>query len=106
MDSGLLQSRALTATVLAGVAWKVGRVHDPITVLKEGLLAPSQSGLRPNYREGAPINRNWVAIYRLPPIRARPSFPLSQALSSGSFCKPFILLQQRADRMKTTITEN
>ena len=34
------------------------------------------------------------------PIRTRPSFPLSQSLSSGSFHKPFILLHQRADRQK------
>ena len=30
----------------------------------------------------------------------------SQPLPSGSFHKPLILLHQRADRMKTTITEN
>ena len=40
------------------------------------------------------------------PIRTRPSFLLSQSLPSGSFHKPLILLQQRADRMKTTVTEN
>ena len=40
------------------------------------------------------------------PIRTRPSFPLSQSLPSGSFHKPLILIHQRADRMKTTITEN
>ena len=36
----------------------------------------------------------------------RPSFPLSQSFPSGSFHKPLILLHQRADRLKTTITEN
>ena len=40
------------------------------------------------------------------PIRARPSFPLSQSLPSGSFHRPLNLLHQRADRLKTTITEN
>ena len=39
------------------------------------------------------------------PIRTRPSFPHSQSLPSGSFHKPLILICQRADRMKTTITE-
>ena len=39
-------------------------------------------------------------------IRTRPSFPLSQSLPSGSFHKPLILPHQRADRLKTTITEN
>ena len=34
----------------------------------------------------------------------RPSFPLSWSLLSGSFHKPLILLHQRADRLKTTIT--
>ena len=32
-----------------------------------------------------------------PPIKTRPSFPLSQSLPSGSFHKPLILLRQRAD---------
>ena len=40
------------------------------------------------------------------PIKTRPSLPLSQSLPSGSFQKLLILLHQRADRMKTTITEN
>ena len=40
------------------------------------------------------------------PIRTRPSFPHSQSLPSGSFHKPLILVPQREDRMKTTITEN
>ena len=41
-----------------------------------------------------------------PSIRFFSSFPLSQSLSSGSFHKPLILLHRRADRLKTTITEN
>ena len=41
-----------------------------------------------------------------PPIRTRPSIPLSQSIPSGSFHKPLILIHQRADRMKNTITEN
>ena len=40
------------------------------------------------------------------PIRTRPRFPLSQSLPSGSFHKPLIFLHQRADRLKTTTTEN
>jgi len=50
------------------------------------------------------------------PTKARPSFPQSQSLPSGSLHKPLILIYQRADgksknynltasRMKTTITE-
>ena len=41
-----------------------------------------------------------------PPIRTRPSLTLSQSLPLGSFHKPLILIPQRADRMKTKITEN
>jgi len=40
------------------------------------------------------------------PIRTRPSFLLHQSLPLGSFYKPFIILHQRADRLKNTITEN
>ena len=39
-------------------------------------------------------------------IRTRTLFLLSQSLSSESSHKPFILLHQRPDRLKTTITEN
>ena len=39
------------------------------------------------------------------PIKTRPSFPFSQSLPPGSFHSPLILIYQRADRMKTTITE-
>ena len=41
-----------------------------------------------------------------PPIRTRPNFPLSQSFPLGNFHKPFILLHQRAHRMKSTIAEN
>ena len=44
-------------------------------------------------------------LSKAPPIRPRPSFPLSQSLPSGNFHKPVCLIHQRADRMKTTITE-
>ena len=63
-----------------------------------------------NNREGIqphPSTENWIKglLSMALPIR-RPSSPLSQFLPSGSFYKPLILLHQRADRMKTTITEN
>ena len=67
--------------------------------------------LRSNNREGTqphPSTENWIKdlLSMTPPIRTRPSFPLSQSLPSGSFHKPLILLHQSADRLKTTITEN
>ena len=62
-------------------------------------------------REGIqfhPSTENWIKdlLNMALPIRTRPSFPLSQSLPSGSFHKPLILLHQRTDRLKTTITEN
>ena len=60
-----------------------------------------------NNREGTqlhPLTENWIKDFLS--IRTRPSFPLSQSLPPGSFHKPLILLHQRADRLKTTITEN
>ena len=62
-----------------------------------------REGTRPNYQ-----HENWVKdLLSLALLtRARPSFPHSQFLPSGSFQKPLIFIHQRADRMKTTITEN
>ena len=55
-----------------------------------------------------PSTQNWIKdlLSMALPIRTRPSFPLNQSLPSRSFHKPLILLHQRADRLKTTITEN
>ena len=74
-------------------------------------LPPPQFDLRSNNREGTqpcPSTENWIKdlLSMAPPIRTRPSFPLSHSLPSGSFHKPLILIHQRADRMKTTITKN
>ena len=69
-------------------------------------------GLRPNNREGTqphPSTENWVKclLSMAPPIRTRPRFPHSLwDLPSGGFHKALILIHQRADRIKTTITEN
>ena len=64
-----------------------------------------------NHREGPqlhPSTGNWIKdlLSMAMPIRTRPSYPLRQSLPSGSFHKPLIPIYQRADRMKTTITEN
>ena len=55
-----------------------------------------------------PLTENWIKdlLSMPPPIRIRSSFPLSHSLPSGSFHKLLIIILQRADRMKTTITEN
>jgi len=64
-----------------------------------------------NNREGTqlhPSTENCIKdlLSMAPPIRTRSSFPFSQSLPLGSFHKPLILLHQRVDRLKTTITEN
>ena len=68
-------------------------------------LAPGNNikGTQPH-----PWTENWIKdlLSMPPPIRTRPSFPLSQSLPSGSFHKPLIFLHQKADRKKTTMTEN
>ena len=55
-----------------------------------------------------PSTENWIKdlLNMAPSIRTRPSLPLSLSLPSGSFHKSLILLHQRADKLKTTITEN
>ena len=64
-----------------------------------------------NNREGTQphlLTENWIndLLSMAPPIRTRPSFPLSQSLPSRSFHKPLNLLHQRVDRLKTTVTED
>ena len=73
--------------------------------------SPPYFGLRSNNREGTepcPSTENWIndLLSMVPPIRTRPSFPLSQCLPLGSFHKPLTLLHQRGERLKTTTTEN
>ena len=60
----------------------------------------------PNCREGTqphPSTENWIKdlLSMALSIRARPRFSHQEASH-----KPLILIHQRADRMKTTITEN
>ena len=64
-----------------------------------------------NSREGTqlhPSTENWIKdlLSMAPPIRTRPTIPLSQSIPSGSFHKHLILIHQWADRLKITITEN
>ena len=64
-----------------------------------------------NSREGTqlqPSTENLIKdlLTMVPPIRTRPSITLSQSLPLVSFHKPLIFIHHRADRLKTTITEN
>ena len=67
------------------------------------LLVTNREGTQPY-----PSAENWIKdlLSMVLPIGTRPSFPLSQSLPLGSFHKSLILLHQKADRLKTTITEN
>ena len=74
-------------------------------------LPPPWFGLRSSNREGTqphPSKKIGLKIYWAwpHPSEQDPVSALSQSLSSGSFHKLLILLHQRADSMKTTITEN
>ena len=64
-----------------------------------------------NSKKGTQLNpstENWIydLLSMAPPIRTRPSFPLSQSIPSGRFHKPLTLLHQRKDSLKTIVTEN
>ena len=58
------------------------------------------------HKESDMTERLYFHLSTAPPTRTRPSFPQSQSFPSGSFHKPLILIHQRADRLKTSITEN
>ena len=78
---------------------------------KEDAITPTVVGLQAKPREWTQYHsstENWIKdlLSMAPSIRIRPRFAHSQSLPSGSFNNPLILLHQRADRMKTTITEN
>ena len=60
-------------------------------------------------REGRqlhPSTKNWIKhlLSMAPPMRTKPSFPLSLSHQEASIS--LFLLHQRADRLKTAITEN
>ena len=59
-------------------------------------------------REGTqlhPLTENWIKDLLSMALPMETQYP-SQSIPSGSFHKPLILLHQRAERLKTTITEN
>ena len=105
-----------------GVGWRwpaagLGTLSVAVTaqdLLKEVAVISITSTIvwpQVKYREGTqpfPSTENWIKdlLSMAPPIRTRPSVPLSQSLPSGSFFKPLILLHQRANRLKITIIEN
>ena len=96
-------------------------LHPGLSKKKLELFTSETGNLGPNYgggdednvnsREGTqlhPSTENLIKdlLIMALPIRTRPSFPLNPSLPSGSFHKPLILLHQKADRLRTTITKN
>ena len=57
-------------------------------------------------REHSPSHQQKIKDLLSMAIKARPRFPHSLSLPSECFHKPLILIHQRAERKKTTITEN
>ena len=94
---------ALSVVVSARPPFEGG--HHYLHYLHNTLASDQTTGRehRPAHQQkiGLKIYWSWAL-----PIRTRPSFPLNQFLPSGSFHKSLILICQRADKMKTTITEN
>ena len=90
-------SGSLTAAVLE--EWCV---HRSPPGGDQGLWTPGL-GVQPHQSADG-----WIKdlLSKGPPIRARARFPHSQSLPSGSLHKPLSCLHQRAERMKTTVTEN
>ena len=99
VNGGLLQGRGTECS-----SARVGPFEGPLSSLPE-----PQFGLRSSNMEGTqprPSTENWVKnlLSMVPPSEqdlVSPSVSLS-----GRFHKPLILFHQRADRMKTKITEN
>ena len=87
----------------AGTQWNL---------LKEvAIIFITYTSIWSNNREGTqscPSTENWIKdlLSMALPIRARPSFPLSQPLPSGNVHKLLSLVPQRVDKMKNTIREN
>ena len=93
---------ALSAVVCAlGLLTEVTMIFITSTMVKSQLkeqggntVLPSNRKLDERSAEHGPAHQNKTKL------------PLSQSLPSGSSHKPLILIHQRVDRLKTTITEN
>ena len=92
---------ALTRQTFVG-PFEGGRHH--LHCLHHSLASVKQQG----GNTARPSTEEWIKdlLSMALPIRTRPNFPHRQSLPSGSFHRSLILIHQRADRLKTTITEN
>ena len=98
-------SEAPRTTVLVAAAWWQK------SFWKRWPLPLPYLGHRPKDREGTqpyPSIEDWIKYLwnMAPPIRERLWFPHGESLPWGRFHKLLILMCQRTDRMKTTVTEN
>ena len=100
--------------------WRCGSIVACHRVRDTDCSSLGRHAGRPDYMEGTqphPSAENWIKdllsmalptstrLAKLFPT-ANQILPHSQSLASGNLHKPLILFHERADRMKTTITEN
>ena len=93
-----------------GALSEAAHVQDLLKEIPFSSLPPPEFDLRSNNREGTrpcPSIENWIKVFTEhgPTHQNKNQFP-PQSLPTGSFHQPLILLLQRADRMKATITDN
>ena len=101
----LWPATGLGAPNVAVQAWDILK-EVPIIFITSAIVWPQLNNMEGTQPHSS--TQNWIKdlLSMALPIRQRPNFPLSQILPSGSFHKPLILLHQRADRLKTTVTGN
>ena len=108
MVTSFSRSHACTAALSAALcAWDLLKEVSVIFITST-TLCPQVKGANKEGTMHHPSTENWIVdlLSRIPPIRTRPRFPYRHSLPSGNFYKPLILICQRTDRVKTTITEN
>ena len=102
VGSGPAESGALSVAVHAQTFWESRHyLHYLHQCLPSGQTTGREHSPAHQQKIGLKIYWAWLC-----PSEKDPVSPLSQSLLSGIFHEPLILIHQRADKMKTTITEN
>ena len=100
------------ATYSSILVWKIPWIREPSRLQSRGSQRVRQdwaTSLQIIAREHSSTHQQKIGLkiyWAWPRLSEQDLFPLSQCLPSRSFHKPLILLHQKADRLKTTITEN